>query len=285
MPDDIISQLLCRGLLHVVEDILFYTSALTLAACLRVCRLWHDQLTGSRVWRSLFVQTFNRQRPFRELCRHNGWSDLLPATGKTTDEAAYRRILYKSTCFRELWCRDRMSTAKLYTGHLVACLKLFRGLLFAGMLDGQIKIWRLQDPVRNEKAFRVLEGHEERVTCLDAAEDSLVSASMDRSIRVWSIASGGLIRVLRGVGAPLLQIKLTAAPGLISLSLTGQLTFWSWCGGPLRIERLHETSLEPGGLAASADVILDDVYIAVVRNSSLVLYSSLDGRRYRAFLK
>jgi hypothetical protein len=26
-------------------------------------------------------------------------------------------------------------------------------------------------------------------------------------------------------------------------------------------------------------VILDDVYIAVVRNSSLVLYSSLDGRR------
>jgi WD40 repeat protein len=235
----------------------------------------------------LFIKNFKCRPEFRQLCRHNGWADLLPtAAVQTTDEAVYRRILYTTTCFRELWCRQRMSTAKLYTGHLIACLKVFKSLLFAGMLDGQIKVWTLRHPVRNEKAFRVLEGHEERVTCLDAADDSLLSASMDRSIRVWSIASGGLIRILRGVGAPLFQIKLTAAHRLISLSMSGQLTFWSW-DGPLRIEQTDETSLEPGGLAASVEVILDDLYIAVVSNNSqlVLLYSSIDGRRFRPFQK
>jgi WD40 repeat protein len=147
------------------------------------------------------------------------------------------------------------------------------------MLDGQIKVWILQDPVRNQRPFRILEGHEDRVTCLDAVEDSLVSASMDRSIRVWCISTGGMLRVLRNSGAPLLQVKL-AGSRLISLSASGRVNFWAW-NGPLSIELMHHTFLEPDRLASSVDVVLDDVYIAVVSHSCelLAIYSSLNGRR------
>jgi WD40 repeat protein len=289
---DLMSRLLYRGLLHVVEDILYFTfSASTLAACLQVSRFWHRQLTANNVWRRLFVRTFRRQRDFRLLCAHNGWVHLLPAGGENArepaaTEAAYRQIAYKTTWVREMGRRRRrrntgLAAAKLYTGHLIACLKVFKGLLFAGMMDGQIKMWPLRDPVRNEKAFRVLRGHEERVTALEAVEDSLISASVDRSIRVWSISTGGMVRLLRGIGEPLLQIKLTACNRLISLSTAGRLDFWRW-RGPLNIQLMHNISLEPGDLFACADVILDDEYIAVSRHNSelLALYSSMNGRRW-----
>ena len=180
MEDDLVSRLFDRGLIHIVEDILLFTSARTVAACLRVCRCWHAHLTEHNVWRLLYVKMFRRRRQFRRLCCHNGWLDHVPGQGaKTTDLAIYRRILYKSTCFREIWCEECLLSTKLYTGYLISCLKVFRSLLFAGMQDGQIKVWVIRDPVRNTKAFRVLEGHEECVTSMDAVEDSLVSASVE----------------------------------------------------------------------------------------------------------
>ena len=280
MEDDLVSRLFDRGLIHIVEDILLFTSARTVAACLRVCRCWHAHLTEHNVWRLLYVKMFRRRRQFRRLCCHNGWLDHVPGQGaKTTDLAIYRRILYKSTCFREIWCEECLLSTKLYTGYLISCLKVFRSLLFAGMQDGQIKVWVIRDPVRNTKAFRVLEGHEERVTSMDAVEDSLVSASVDHSIRIWSIKTGGMIRVLRGPCAPILQVKLTQNR-LISLADSGRVNFWSW-QGPLSIELTHHTTLEPGDLEASASVILDNDYIAVARQNSdlLAIYSSQTGRR------
>jgi hypothetical protein len=127
MQDDLVSQLFCRGLFPIVEDILIHTTARTVAACMRVCRFWNAQFTEGCVWRSLFVKMFRRRADFRLLCCHNGWADLLPRQARHVGEpATYRQILYKATCFREIWCQERMFSAKLYTGYLIACLKVAR---------------------------------------------------------------------------------------------------------------------------------------------------------------
>jgi WD40 repeat protein len=221
---------------------------------------------------------YKRRRQFRVLCSLNGWQDHVPGQGtKTTDLSAYRGILYKTTCFKMIWCSKQFVVTKIYTGYLISCLKVFKNLLFAGMQDGQIKVWRVCNSLKDKKAFRILEGHEEQVTCIDAYNENLVSASLDHSIRVWNISTGGMIRVLRDIGSPVLQVKLTGNR-LISLAALGRIHFWTW-NGPLNIEQTHHTTLEPGDHDAS--VILDEDYIAVARpvSGQLAIYNGQNGRR------
>ena len=64
----------------------------------------------------------------------------------------------------------------MITGGLYSALHLHGKFLFTGMLGGLIKMWELATPGR---PLRVLEGHEERVTCFSSSNDTLAGILLD----------------------------------------------------------------------------------------------------------
>ena len=217
---DIIGGLYRQGLDVLVEKIFAQTDGKTVTSCFQVCSSWEKHLWNGNVWRRIIERLFAENADFRLLCRLNGWGQVLPSQGGSeATEEEYKQIVYKLTEYEGIWSKQNLSSSKLFTGGLFSCLKLHQQWLFAGMLDGLIKMWDVsRDFVK--KPLKIFEGHEEKVSSLDAAGDVLVSGSLDQSVRVWNIESSSLLRVLRGSGCPILLVKL----------LPDRLAWWSVSG-------------------------------------------------------
>ena len=92
------------------------------------------------------------------------------------------------------------------------------------MLDGLIKMWELAAPSR---PLRVLEGHEERVTCFSSNRDTLASGSLDHTVRLWSCTSGAMLRVLSTGEVAALKME----PGFLAwVTSSGSLQKYTWDG-------------------------------------------------------
>ena len=278
---DVIGGLLDRNLIGIVEDILYFLDASSVSSCFQVCPAWANTFTRNNVWRRLAEMRCRRRRSFRSACKLNGWSRYLAPTGGGEGSThVYKSINYKALSFDQIITYDAESK-KLYTGSMFSCLKLHRDYLFVGMLGGIIKMWSVKDPIKNEKPIRVFEGHLERVTALDAEGSTLVSSSIDHSVRVWNLETGALVRLVTGAGAPLLLLKLTQQR-LIAFSKSGEFCLWVW-NGPRHIEYLYNTSILHHNLSC-VDVVLEDPYLVVLLQSPTLgdnevqMYSSSTGR-------
>jgi len=207
---------------------------------------------------------------------------MLPSQGgREVSEDEYKQIVYKVTEYRNIWANKNLSSSKLFTGGLFSCLKLHQQWLFAGMLDGLIKLWDVsQDLVR--KPLRIFEGHEERVTSLDTIDSVLVSGSLDHSVRVWNIESSSLLRVLRGSGSPVLFVKLL--PGRLAWwSRSGTFQIWSW-KGPENIELRSRIKIDED--PTTCNISIGDQFIAVAAKNiptnsrhKVVIFSSHNGKK------
>lgn len=231
---DIIGELYMRGLDVFVERVLAFTDGKTVSSCFRVCSSWEKHLRNGKVWRRIVERMFAENPDFRLLCRLNGWLENLPSQGGCeVSEDEYKQIVYKVTNYEEIWTKERLSSSKLFTGGLFSCLKLHQQCLFAGMIDGLIKMWDLsQDYIK--KPMKIFEGHEERVSSIDAQGELLVSGSLDHSVRVWNIETSSMLRVLRGSGSPIHMVTIFP-DHLAWCSRSGTFQVWSW-KGPDKIE-------------------------------------------------
>ena len=280
---DIIGDLFRRNLVGIVEEILYLTDARTVSSCCSVCRFWEDQLSFHSTWKRMVEMRYRRDNGFRLTCRLNGWAGALPAIGgEEQPVSTYRNIYFKTSSFSDLITCRRLNSKKLFTGSMFSCLKLHGEHLFAGMLDGLVKLWLVRTPVRNEKPIRVFEGHEERVTALDARDNILLSSSIDHTVRIWSIETGGLLRVLRGPGSPILQVRFTSYR-IISFSKSGHLSFWNW-SGLRQVDFLYSTSVnhDHNFVAVGIDetftvVLLHDPFL--LGENELHVYCNGSGRR------
>jgi len=116
------------------------------------------------------------------------------------------------------------SPIKVITGGLYSALHLHGECFFTGMLDGLIKMWELATPSR---PLRVLEGHEERVTCFSSNRDTLASGSLDHTVRLWSCTSGAMLRVLSTGEVAALKME----PGFLAwVTSSGSLQKYTWDG-------------------------------------------------------
>src|SRR5690606_30144422 len=95
------------------------------------------------------------------------------------------------------WSLSRNSAEQVLRFHesavnAVAFLK--DGRLITGGEDGKIAIWQAGNPVPE----RTFEGHTAPIVALAVSPDgdTVASASWDRTIRLWPLASGGAPRVL-----------------------------------------------------------------------------------------
>jgi division protein 1 len=71
--------------------------------------------------------------------------------------------------------------------------------------------------VRTGQAHRTLQGHTAPVTCVQFDEHHIVSGSVDRSVRIWDVRTGGVFDTLR-YDAPVTALqfdsrKIVAATG------------------------------------------------------------------------
>ena len=112
----------------------------------------------------------------------------------------------------------------MITGGLYSALHLHGKFLFTGMLGGLIKMWELATPGR---PLRVLEGHEERVTCFSSSNDTLASGSLDHTVRLWSCQTGAQVRVLSTGEVAGLKME---APLLVWVTSSGTLHTYTWDG-------------------------------------------------------
>merc|ERR1712106_137070 len=279
---DLIGELYQQGLDVFVERVLAHTDGKTVNSCFQVCSSWEKHLRHGKVWRRILERKFAEDINFRLLCRLNGWMQILPSQGGSeVSEDEYKQIVYKLTDYEEIWTERNLNSSKLFTGGLFSCLKLHQQWLFAGMLDGLIKMWDVsRDFVK--KPLRIFEGHEERVSSLDASGDVLISGSLDHSVRVWNIDSSSVLRVLRGSGSPIVLVKILP-DRLTWWSRSGTFQIWSWNGPDHTDPKLRfKIDEDP----TTCNISVGGNYIAVAANDvysntdrEVVIYSSHTGQK------
>lgn len=280
---DIIGELYRRGLDVLVEKTVADTDGKTVTSCFQVCSSWEKHLRNGKVWRRIIERKFAEDVNFRLLCRLNGWVRILPSQGgREVAEDEYKQIVYKVTDYQKIWTKRNLNSSKLFTGGLFSCLKLHQQWLFAGMLDGLIKMWDVSVADLVKKPMRIFEGHEERVSSLDSSGSVLVSGSLDHSVRVWNIESSRMLRVLRGSGSPIVLVKLLT-DRLAWWSRSGTFQIWSW-NGPDHIEPKLRFKLDEEPTTCNINV--GEHYIAVAPNDvysnterEVVIYSSHTGQK------
>ncbi|KAF7329826.1 WD40 repeat-like protein [Mycena kentingensis (nom. inval.)] len=96
-----------------------------------------------------------------------------------------------------LWDIESGQRVRTFEGHDrgLACIEFKGDLIISGSNDCKIKIWSASSGA----CLRTLVGHEALVRALscDPQSGRLVSASYDRSVRVWDLGTGRAIRVVR----------------------------------------------------------------------------------------
>lgn len=80
---------------------------------------------------------------------------------------------------------------------------------------------------------KILEGHENGVTCLQFRDNILATGSYDSTIKIWNLETGEVIRTLAGhtLGVRCLQFEESQ---LVSGSLDGTVKIWDWRTGEMK---------------------------------------------------
>ena len=238
------------------------------------------------IWRRLLVKMFNSDPAFKRLCLLNDWWRLLSAPGPENRSQSERRcqeIYYKVRNFDSVWSAPAEKTGKILAGGLFSCVKLHGDSLFVGMLDGLIKMWSLSQLEVGRRPVRVMEGHEESVTCLDVMERVLVSGSLDHSVRVWSTESSSLLRVLRRQGSPIVMVRLLS-DRLLWWTRSGSFQISSWrtfkrVEPDLRFSLMEDPVFCLMEVGEHYVVTTDTQKTAGLNSRDLVIYSSRTGMR------
>ncbi len=113
---------------------------------------------------------------------------------------------------------------------VAALLILPDATLAVGNGDGRINLWPLnREPMRRE-APKALIHHQDQVTALavEPIGRLLVSGGRDRTIRLWSLPSGRLVRTLTAPKQPITALACHPSDGrIVSGDPTGQVQAWS----------------------------------------------------------
>jgi F-box/WD-40 domain protein 7 len=100
------------------------------------------------------------------------------------------------------------------------------GLLFAGTQDGSILVWRFSPATNQFEPLASMLGHTGPVVTLMLIANRLYSGSMDKTIRVWEIASVQCVQTLEGHTNVVMDL-LCWDSFLLSCSLDGTVKIWA----------------------------------------------------------
>eukprot|EP00475_Leptophrys_vorax_P046054 TRINITY_DN974_c0_g1_i1.p1 TRINITY_DN974_c0_g1~~TRINITY_DN974_c0_g1_i1.p1 ORF type:complete len:519 (-),score=109.12 TRINITY_DN974_c0_g1_i1:72-1628(-) len=167
-----------------------------------VCKEWSHLTQEPKLWKSLYVVSFGprivRIAEEQKVC----WKDEYQSRFVT----------------RRNWNNGRSNVMTL-CGHngSVTCLQYDDQKLISGSDDGSLFLWKIngdskkeapEDPfrlvqqhhrqVRKTQRLNAFQGHGGPVWCLAFQDNTLVSGSYDKTVKVWSIRTGACRSTLRG---------------------------------------------------------------------------------------
>ncbi|MEQ8168402.1 MAG: hypothetical protein ABRQ38_05865, partial [Candidatus Eremiobacterota bacterium] len=145
-----------------------------------------------------------------------------------------------------------------YTGSVRSVyLSYDNKLIVAGYEDGKIRFWN-----ESGECLNVLEGHTGRVSSLSITGDMLVSAGIDRIIKIWHIPSAALIKTIAGHGDEIWNL-IVDGNNIYSGSKDKSVKLWELSRGEcIKTFRGHNDSIR---------------HISVSSDGKFLLSSSMDG--------
>jgi F-box and WD-40 domain protein CDC4 len=103
------------------------------------------------------------------------------------------------------------------------------------------------------KLVRSLEGHEGGVWALAARKDTLVSGSTDRTVRIWNLSTGKCTHVFGGHTSTVRCLSIVK-PELVNVERDGVVTKEKWPKRPLIVTGSRDHSLRVWALPRPGDV-------------------------------
>eukprot|EP01103_Thecamoeba_quadrilineata_P017168 TRINITY_DN5985_c0_g1_i1.p1 TRINITY_DN5985_c0_g1~~TRINITY_DN5985_c0_g1_i1.p1 ORF type:complete len:562 (+),score=108.68 TRINITY_DN5985_c0_g1_i1:88-1773(+) len=108
------------------------------------------------------------------------------------------------------------------------CVQLAGNCVIGGFSDHNLRVWNL-NASNSTQPMLTLQGHTGLIACLHVTPDMrcVISASWDRTIRIWDIVAGKCLRVLEGHQDAVLCMQ-TASHAIVSGSRDQSLRFWKF---------------------------------------------------------
>ncbi len=164
--------------LQIPEDpfaqILKYLPTRSIGAAASTCGQWYWTIQADSVWQTLF------RSHFPDVVKPNTDGDF---------QRAYKTL---ESNLKNVVCAPPYT----FEGHrrtISSCVIVDGKLLFSASYDATIRVW----DIKTGECLAILEGHENKITSLIAADKHLLSTSTD-AIKVWDIKTRECIATLKG---------------------------------------------------------------------------------------
>ncbi len=138
-----------------------------------------------------------------------------------------------------------------YAGPVASSVALNGNIMAAGTTDGLVQIWDVRDI--EDKPLREFKGHTKRVWAVAIYGDNLISASQDKTAKIWNIKTGKIIHTLQHTDP------------VSSIAISGDILFTGSADNTIRM-----WNIKTGKLLHTLKGHTDTVYSIAVSGNKLV---------------
>ncbi|KAL2004272.1 hypothetical protein VTN02DRAFT_3997 [Thermoascus thermophilus] len=295
---------LCLRVLSFIDD------PKTLARASQVSRRWHELLNDDMTWKNLcdkhayvyrrmsdddrdFVDPFHTQPSSAVSSQHSGKGKLNGAAVRSADSisefassaesytpsrkrrvkpSSYRSHFKQKYMVESAWNKGGRCTQRHITPDqgVVTSLHLTPKYIVVALDNAKIHVYDT-----NGENQRTLQGHVMGVWAMVPWDDILVSGGCDREVRVWNMATGAGIHLLRGHTSTVRCLKMSDQNTAISGSRDTTLRIWDLATGVCKNVLVgHQASVRCLGI--HGDLVVSGSYDTTAR-----IWSISEGRCLR----
>jgi F-box and WD-40 domain protein CDC4 len=243
---------------ELVSHVLSYLPYSTLARASRVSKSWRAIIDSDPVlWRDLLKNTKiwfggDSERAFAHSIFARRQRESLTVPNSLPLPHPYK-ILFKSRHLtRTRWVHNEDPKHLSFAAHghsVVTCLIFSHGRIISASDDHSIHVY---SPITGEQLMS-LDGHEGGVWALAASNDTLVSGSTDRTVRIWDLSNGRCTHVFGGHTSTVRCLAIVKPEWMDMEGEGGVISREKWPKRPLIVTGSRDHSLRVWALPRPGD--------------------------------
>ncbi|ODV92367.1 hypothetical protein CANCADRAFT_11423, partial [Tortispora caseinolytica NRRL Y-17796] len=183
----------------------------------QVSKLWYSVLNDDHVWKNLMQNS--HYKTVDDTVNRQISNYVLQDQFKTS----YKRLYRKNYLLERAWNHGGTQVSSILTGSegVVTCLLLLNEGIIFSQDNSRISHYSYAgEPVRTYV------GHTQGVWALAECDGILVSGGCDRNLRVWSVASGECLAVLKGHSSTIRCVRMADKNTAVSCSRDSTIRIW-----------------------------------------------------------